>query len=114
MLAIQSIIVKLRTFKFAKLMIYRVRSNWRRANRNGGGDCAADDTSSNRTRSELRVQRLLNRPGVRNILETRIRFESWKPELTLISCSVPTILSPLQRFTKRLVRGCENFLPALA
>ena len=57
-------------------MIYRVRSNWRRANRDGGGgDCAADGAAaSSRTRSELRVQRLLNRPGVRNILETRIRF----------------------------------------
>ena len=56
-------------------MIYRVRSNWRRANRDGGADCAADGAAaSNRTRSELRVQRLLNRPGVRNILETRIRF----------------------------------------
>ena len=54
-------------------MIYRVRLNWRRGNR---GDSAVDAaaSASNRTRSELRVQRLLTRPGVRNILESRIRF----------------------------------------
>ena len=60
-----------------------MRLNWRRANRSGGGDAAAADgaadcaaaAAANRTRSELRVQRLLNRPGVRDILESRIRFD---------------------------------------
>ena len=59
-----------------------MRLNWRRAKRSGGdaavadgADCAAA-AAANRTRSELRVQRLLNRPGVRDILESRIRFDS--------------------------------------
>ena len=55
-------------------MIYRVRLNWRQANREDGDGSVDDAAASNRTRSELRVQRLLNRPGVRNILESRIRF----------------------------------------
>ena len=56
-------------------MIYRVRLNWRRGNRGDSAvDAAASASASNRTRSELRVQQMLNRPGVRNILESRIRF----------------------------------------
>ena len=60
-----------------------MRLNWRRANR-CGGDAAVDGADSavaNRTRSELRVQQLLNRPGVRDILESRIRFDSCRVNL---------------------------------
>ena len=66
-----------------------MRLNWRRANRSGGGDAAAADgadcaaaAAANRTRSELRVQRLLNRPGVRDILESRIRFDLCRNDLS--------------------------------
>ena len=86
-----------------------MRLNWRRANRSGGGDAAAADgadcaaaAAANRTRSELRVQRLLNRPGVRDILESRIRFD-----LCRVNLFSGTILNP---FTESSGTGKKRFL----